>query len=335
MAVIPSITKFAKWVRDHVQDTGKDISKTPDDIADAVRNSILRNPQTLRDYNITATLPQKELADTLCAFHSNRKNNITTWIADQLLLTMDIKNFPIDMERIEWLYNAFDAVTEEYKEDPTTLKAKQKEILSQLTPQDIFSLQIYNTNSNFWNTHIKDWNKLTDLILYRPHVPRPEKPEWEPEKPIRSDFDTIDDYDKALKAQKRDERIRKRSPEYKKREEWTEKTERMKSILDMGAFNKIWNWLLKRCSSLLERWGWAWVQHFIEAFYRPNILEMSPEEELLLKNILTNVVYGNQKIFIVLNHETFANIPMTIVKFMQESLWNSFRSFADVRFIHP
>ena len=50
--------------------------------------------------------------------------------------------------------------------------------------------------------------------------------------------------------------------------------------------------------------------------YFPNILEMSPEEEELLRHILIDVKYG-KKCFVVLNHETFANIPITIVKFMQ------------------
>ena len=44
---------------------------------------------------------------------------------------------------------------------------------------------------------------------------------------------------------------------------------------------------------------------------------MSSEEEELLRHILVDVYWGGKKCFIVLNHETFANIPMTIVKFMQ------------------
>jgi hypothetical protein len=43
---------------------------------------------------------------------------------------------------------------------------------------------------------------------------------------------------------------------------------------------------------------------------------MSPQEEELLRHILIDVKYG-KKCFITLNHETFANIPITIVKFMQ------------------
>lgn len=59
------IKKTIKTVQEHIQDIGKDIQKSPKDVKDFVRNSILRQPQTLRDYDITATLSQKELIDTL------------------------------------------------------------------------------------------------------------------------------------------------------------------------------------------------------------------------------------------------------------------------------
>ena len=59
------IKKTIKAVQEHIQDIGKDIQKSPKDVKDFVRNSILRQPQTLRDYDITATLSQKELIDTL------------------------------------------------------------------------------------------------------------------------------------------------------------------------------------------------------------------------------------------------------------------------------
>jgi len=35
-----------------------------------------------------------------------------------------------------------------------------------------------------------------------------------------------------------------------------------------------------------------------------------------MRNILTDVING-KKCFIVLNHETFANIPIAIIKFMK------------------
>jgi hypothetical protein len=100
-----------------------------------------------------------------------------------------------------------------------------------LTPQDIFSLQIYNYNSNFWNTHIKDGNDIKDLILFKPHVPRPPKPNNEPNLPKKSDFDNVEDYEPALNEYQREFKQRKKTPEYKKRNEWTEKTEWMKDIL--------------------------------------------------------------------------------------------------------
>lgn len=59
------IKKAIKTTHEHIQDIGKDIQKSPEDVKNFVRNNILRQPQTLRNYNITATLSQKELIDTL------------------------------------------------------------------------------------------------------------------------------------------------------------------------------------------------------------------------------------------------------------------------------
>lgn len=314
-----SLTKAFKTIWEHIQDAWKDLKKFPEDVKDSVRNGILRQPQTLRDYNITTTLTQKELLDTLQWFHNNLELDLINWIAERLLMTMDRKNFPLDADKMEDLFEIFQEIESSNLNDQEK-KQKQKEVLEKLTPQDIFSLQIYNYNSNFWNTHIRDWNKLKDLILYKPHIPRPEKPEGEPIKPQKSDYEFIEDYQEAIKNREKETRQWKRTPEYRKWNERTEKTEWMKDILkavvDTWPLNRLSNWIIKRISAVLERWWWAWVQHTIETIFRPNILEMSPEEEELLRHILIDVKYG-KKCFIVLNHETFANIPMTIVKFMQ------------------
>ena len=308
------IKKTIKTVQEHIQDIGKDIQKSPKDVKDFVRNSILRQPQTLRDYDITATLSQKELIDTLVWFHNNRITNIKNWIAERLLLTMDNYNFPIDIDNTEKLYESLIAI---YDADVDNIKLQQ--ILSKLSPQDIFSLQIYNYNSNFWNTHIKDGNKPRDLLLFKPHTSRPSI--WFPKKPQREAYNSNEEYQNDIKIRSNEVKQRKKTPEYKKRNNRTEKTEWMKDILkavlDMWPLNRLSNWIIKRISAVLERWVWAWVQHTIEAFFRPNILKMSPEEEEILRHILIDVKYGNKKYFIILNHETFANIPITIVKFMQ------------------
>jgi hypothetical protein len=71
--------------------------------------------------------------------------------------------------------------------------------MEELTPQDILSLQIYNYNTNFWNTHVKDGNDPQDLILFKPHAPRPPKPNIErPQKPKSHDFDYVEDYERAM-----------------------------------------------------------------------------------------------------------------------------------------
>lgn len=108
----------------------------------------------------------------------------------------------------------------------------KKYIMQKLTPQDIFSLQIYNYNTNFWNTHVKDGNDVKDLILFKPHAPRPAKPDIKrPQKPKAHDFDTIKDYERAMQNWRIETKQLKQNPDYKKRNEWTEKTEWMKDIL--------------------------------------------------------------------------------------------------------
>ena len=429
-----SLKWFIKSVWEHVQDAWNDIKKLPQDVIDSVRNWILRQPQTLRDYNITTDLSLKELSDTIEWFHSSNIQNIKSWIAENLILAMDRKNFPINVNKSEKIYRETVTIEELYQYEWTEIIDKIKNILDQdiksipkeeiierikyifkesnndvlkstkqkirqrlsqyskydqsyienennewmkainetyelitykfalrayqllchdnqennsetakeiykqakdfaykqskeyitqkLTPQDTLSLQLYNYNTNFWNTHIKDGNNPEDLILFKPHAPRPTKPNIErPQKPKSHDYECVKDYERAMQNWRAETRQLKQNSEYKKRNEWTEKTEWMKDILkavlDVWPLNRLSNGIIKRISAVLERWWWAWVQHTIETVFRPNILKMSPEEEELLRHILVDVYYGWKKCFIVLNHETFANIPITLVKFMQ------------------
>lgn len=429
-----SLKWFIKSVWEHVQDAWNDIKKLPQDVIDSVRNWILRQPQTLRDYNITTDLSLKELSDTIEWFHSSNIQNIKSWIAENLILAMDRKNFPINVNKTEKIYretvtikelyqyewteiidkiknildqdiksipkeeiierikyifkesnndvlkstkqkirqrlsqyskydqsyienennewmkainetyelitykfalrayqllchdnqeNNSETVKEIYKQAKDFAYKQSKEYISQkLTPQDTLSLQLYNYNTNFWNTHIKDGNNPEDLILFKPHAPRPTKPNIErPQKPKSHDYECVKDYERAMQNWRAETRQLKQNSEYKKRNEWTEKTEWMKDILkavlDVWPLNRLSNGIIKRISAVLERWWWAWVQHTIETVFRPNILKMSPKEEELLRHILVDVYYGWKKCFIVLNHETFANIPITLVKFMQ------------------
>lgn len=257
--------KFVEWVKPHIEDSIQDFKKTPKDVDNAIRNKILRQPQTLRDFNITTTIRQWELKDTLCDFHNNYHKDINTWIANRLISVMNMENFPININIHEQIYQ--DLIATEAIQDENDKKKEEEKILNQLTSQDIFSLQIYNYNSNFWNTHIKDWNDLNKLMLFKPHTPRPEKPNEVPVEPTKSDFQNEEDYTIARKAWKKE--FKNREKEVREYEDRTEKTERMKAILKVGPFNRLWNWALKRVNALLERWLWAWVQHTIEFFFRP------------------------------------------------------------------
>ena len=146
---------------------------------------------------------------------------------------MNKENFPLDAEKIEYLHELFlstSDINDPYFSAEKIEKVKEV-ILRNLTPQVIFSLQMYIYNSYFWNTHIKDGNNLKDLLLFKPRVPRPEKPGNEPQEPNESDFKDTNNYKYALNKWEKETIQWKSTPEYKKRNEWTEKTERMKDIL--------------------------------------------------------------------------------------------------------
>jgi hypothetical protein len=129
--------------------------------------------------------------------------------------------------------NNSETAKEIYKQAKDFAYKQSKEYITQkLTPQDTLSLQLYNYNTNFWNTHIKDGNNPEDLILFKPHAPRPTKPNIErPQKPKSHDYECVKDYERAMQNWRAETRQLKQNSEYKKRNEWTEKTEWMKDIL--------------------------------------------------------------------------------------------------------
>ena len=172
---MPNIKRAVESRKNRIWGIWKDFWKLPDDTKDYVRQRILRQPQTLSSYNIVST-KQKELLDAIMGFQSNYSKDITNGIANRLLHIMDIKNFPIDTDKLADIYVRLRQIDRWNQSDEEKELAKQ-EVLNDLTSQDILSLQIYNYNSNFWNTHLKDWNKLNDLVLFQPNK-RPEKIEW-------------------------------------------------------------------------------------------------------------------------------------------------------------
>ena len=67
---------------------------------------------------------------------------------------------------------------------------------------------------------------------------------------------------------------------------------------------------------------WVWFQDAIDKYYKPQLLEMSEVEEATIEEIPPWLEHWD-KFFIILNHDTFANIPLAILKFMRkaEELW--------------
>ena len=88
-------------------------------------------------------------------------------------------------------------------------------------------------------------------------------------------------------------------------------------ILEKGI-TKYW----RKLNEYSKERFWVWLQDAIDKYYQPHLLEMTPEEEELLGNIILWLEKW-EKNFIILNHDTFANIPLAILKFMKkaEELW--------------
>ena len=78
----------------------------------------------------------------------------------------------------------------------------------------------------------------------------------------------------------------------------------------------------RKLNSLFKDTFWVWFQDAIDKYYKPQLLEMSEVEEAMIEEILLWLEHGD-KYFIILNHDTFANIPLAILKFMRkaEELW--------------
>ena len=377
-----SLKWMAQSVKEHIQDsTIENWKKVPQNIKESGRNFI-GIPQTFKDYGVTGKLSQKELIDVIDWFHDNQLQERENWISERLLLKMNWKNLPVNVNKAEELYqelhklDKLELTTEEKRqeiakilevidvealhkrlkqieeynlslEDYEEIKKKlleklasqeielttqdifneaKKEVLEKLTlqdekltTQDTFSLERYNYTIPFWDTNIKDWHNLNNLILDPLPKPRPPKPGDKPKEPQKSDFENEKDFEHAKKKYEND--LAKRQKEIKARNEWSGKIPRMKDITKdfddlWPILNNVLTWWLEHFSALLERFAWAGVQHYLEFRYHPNILEVSPEEKNLMRNILTDVITG-KKCFIVLNHETFANIPIAIIKFMK------------------
>ena len=118
-----------EWAWKHIQETTvENIKKLPEEVIDSWRK-LFRIAQTLEDYNITAKITKKELRDALEWFHNNHLQNIENWISQRLLLAMDTQNLPINVEKVENLYNEIQAIEWDPNLTPTEKKEKRLALL--------------------------------------------------------------------------------------------------------------------------------------------------------------------------------------------------------------
>ena len=216
-------------------------------------NTINSSESTLKVFENYTIDQAKEL---LNVFTSHLHEDIKLWTSKQLIKILNNEWYHISPDEIESNLN-------------------NPEFINDLThhPEELEAILLYCYNRNFWNTHIKDWNKLSDLKIHKP---------WD----IRQEWMDIGKWKHFWKLEK--------------------------------GITKYW----KKLNRFSKNHLWVWLQDAIDKYYKPHLLEMSPEEEKILEDIILWLENG-EKNFIILNHDTFANIPLAILKFMKkaEDLW--------------
>jgi len=216
-------------------------------------NTINSSESTLKVFENYTIDQAKEL---LNVFTSHLHEDIKLWTSKQLIKILNNEWYHISPDEIESNLN-------------------NPEFINDLThhPEELEAILLYCYNRNFWNTHIKDWNKLSDLRIHKP---------WD----IRQEWMDIGKWKHFWKLEK--------------------------------GITKYW----KKLNRFSKNHLWVWLQDAIDKYYKPHLLEMSPEEEKILEDIILWLENG-EKNFIILNHDTFANIPLAILKFMKkaEDLW--------------
>lgn len=342
MSIISTSKEIASNTAEYTKDAIKNIKRWAQYRWNVARNHIFRTPQTLEYYWIS--LPtNKDLIEALKILHSDLHNpfpiqqntskqlirtlevfnpSLTTQkISEQLIATLQKKNFPLDVEKMENLYeriNWIEIASTDSEEERKEKKDKIAKILSELSSQDKLSLSKYVHTAHFYKTQIKDWNSIEHLTVSELQKSMPPHPGEFPIKPTREHFSSKSEYVKAL-ADWNKEKIN-RNKQYKM---WKERScyiklqdDTSKYIRDLWIRNRVTNFWIK-CIAALPQWFiWKWIPDRVDKEFHPNILEMSPEEERDLRHMILDLKNW-ENFFIMLNHETFANIPTTIMKIMQ------------------
>ena len=197
-----------------------------------------------------------QISSLIERFPENLEEDITTWISERLLEVLQKQKNSIAIDRIL-----------EAKED----SEKKEHLIEELVqnPEELESLLLYIYNRNFWNTHIKDWNKLKDLKIHYP---------WEA------------------------------------KQEWLDIGKRWNYWQAEEPITSCW----RKLNTVIKEFFWIGIQDIMEIYYKPHLLKMDEKEEAMIEEILVWLERG-EKSFIILNHDTFANIPLAILKFMKKA----------------
>ena len=248
-------------------------------------------------------------------------------IPDRLIEALTDDGYLINKKRWEKLHQEITYI-KSLDIDKNLKNEKIQSIIEQLPSEELLWLFFYAYVYSFRKTQIIDKNDIENLRIPKLYKLMPEKPKDLPPKPKKEDFHSKYEYLKEIYKWNKDKVKREiaykkrlnRSPERKRKED---AKKYLKKYLTDLFYEKSQN----KYSSKVKATAAApilseWIPSFLEHKYYPDILQMSQDEELALENMLKDLKKG-ENFVIMVNHDTFANIPAVIIKIMQKAkeLW--------------
>ena len=211
--------------------------------------------------------------------------------------------------------------------DKNLKNEKIQSTIEQLSSEELLWLFFYAYVYSFRKTQIIDKNDIENLRIPKLYKLMPEKPKDLPSKPKKEDFNSKYEYLKEVYKWNKDKIKREiaykkrlnRSPERKRKEDAKKYLKKyLTDLLYKKSQNKYSSKVKATAATPILS---EWIPSFLELQYYPE-LQMSQDEELALENMVKSLKEWKNFIIIV-NHDTFANIPAVIIKIMRTAseLW--------------
>ena len=340
MSLVSRGKEIAYSTSEYIKDKIEDVKRWANDRANFVRNKIQKKPQTLEYYWIDSPT-SKDLVEALSVLCSNLHNPLVIQkntskklaqtlkiynpdltvqnISQRLLQTLKRKNFPINVKKMENLYNEIKAIQRSGK-DANTQKKEIQDKLNELSSQEKLSLSQYAHNIPFWITQTKDGNPIEKLTIPELHKKMPPHPWKFPTKPTKEDFPSKSDHSKAISQWRKDKVARnKQHRKWKNRSCDTKfQDHTSKRLGDLWILNRFPNLLAKIISDITVWLIWKWQPDIVDYIFNPKIVGLSEQDKAILAEIIRGL-QNWENYFFMLNHDTFANIPVTDLTIWREA----------------